>query len=161
VTITVTPTSTCANDADLNNDTMVNRGDVALLVTSYGATGAGLEASGDINCDGSIGLLDLVELQSQITPAPSPGAASAIVVTAPAVDRAVAGLDRAIERVRPRAPLAASRLEQVRDRVSQGTTSPAQASEQSVDNNRASGIRASRTARAARAHSHAIQDLFG
>ena len=139
-----------------------------MLVTSYGATGAGLEAAGDINCDGSIGLLDLVALQSQITPAPSPGAASAIVATAPTstppvdrVDRAVAGLDRAIERVRPRAPLAASRLETVRDRIQEITTGPARPSEQSADTNRASGIRASRTARAARAHSQAIEDLFG
>jgi hypothetical protein len=166
VTITVTPTSTCGFDADLDDNGSVGRGDVAILTQNYGITTGATPAQGDINCDGQIGLLDLSELQERLTPPPSPGAPSAVVATAPvstpAVDRALTGLDRAIQRVRPRATLAASRLEQVRasqEQSTTGTTSASRPSEQSAETNR--GIRASRTARTARAHSQAIQDLFG
>jgi hypothetical protein len=150
----------------LDDNGSVGRGDVAILTQNYGITTGATPAQGDINCDGQIGLLDLSELQERLTPPPSPGAPSAVVATAPvstpAVDRALTGLDRAIQRVRPRATLAASRLEQVRasqEQSTTGTTSASRPSEQSAETNR--GIRASRTARTARAHSQAIQDLFG
>jgi hypothetical protein len=161
--VTINVVASCAFDADLNDDGVVDRSDMVILIANYGTTSGATGADGDINCDGAVGLRDLHELQTRLGPvAPSPGAASAIVAAVndrPVADRAT-GLDRAIDRVRPRSPLAASRLEQVRERLSHDTGRPSQASEQPADTGRGTSIRASRTARA-RAHSQAVQELFG
>ena len=62
--LTVVYTPPVANPADLNNDTVVNAADLAILLSAWGTTGPG-----DINNSGSVDGADLAALLSAWTSA--------------------------------------------------------------------------------------------
>ncbi|MEX2186889.1 MAG: PQQ-dependent sugar dehydrogenase [Pirellulales bacterium] len=66
---------------DVNGDGVVDRGDVASLVTSFGTADESNVCMGDLNGDGSVGLPDLAMLQTHLAPiaAAGPQASSAAV----------------------------------------------------------------------------------
>jgi hypothetical protein len=158
VTLNITSTSTCTFDADLDNNGVVNRADMRILTSNYGTTAA-TAAQGDINCDGRVGVRDLVELRNRIGAAPSPAAPEAIVagVNRNAVDRVLTGLDRTVDAIGDRAPRVAARLSEVRDRISQATDNATSAGSEAADAARRV-LRATRSRLAA--HARAIGDLF-
>jgi hypothetical protein len=158
VTVNITSTTPCTvGDADLNNDLVVNKADLAILSRNYGSNAPAAD-QGDVNCDGRIGLRDLVLLRNQIvTPSPSAPDALVAAVNATAVDRVLTGLDRAINAVEDRAPRAAARLAQIRDRISDAADDAGQSGSEVRDAARRV-IRATRGRIAA--HARAIGDLF-
>jgi hypothetical protein len=89
VTINVVPgASTCTPNPDLNGVGGVNRVDFSILAANYGIRTGATAAQGDLNCDGAVGVRDLVILRNAF---PSVGSArasaSALIAQAPAVDR--------------------------------------------------------------------------
>jgi hypothetical protein len=72
----------------LNGVGGVNRVDFAILAGNYGLRIGATAAQGDLNCDGAVGVRDLVILRNAL---PSVGSArasaSALIAQAPAVDR--------------------------------------------------------------------------
>ena len=161
VTLNITSTSTCTFDADLDNDNDVDRADLRFLMGNYGMASA-TAAQGDINCDGRVGVRDLIELRNAIgsdPPGPSPAAPGALVANANgnAVDRVLAGLDRAVDAIGDRAPRATARLSEIRDRISQTADNASDSASEARDAARRV-IRATRGRLAA--HARAIGDLF-
>jgi hypothetical protein len=69
---------------DLNADGVVDVGDVAFLMASYGKSSAAKAIEGDLDGDGRIGVRDAIALRNAFTPAPAPAAAAAV-----AKDRAI------------------------------------------------------------------------
>jgi hypothetical protein len=157
VTIIVTPAS-CLFDADLDDDGDVDRRDLALLSQSYGASGAGLEGQGDINCDGAISLLDLVEWRNRQTPPPSPSASPTFTDTVEpaAVDQVLTSVTRT--------PVGGSGETSL---PIQSDTGPQRVirrvARDAIGSNDVTAIRqsASRVLRARRAHARAIDEMFG
>lgn len=106
---------------DLNSDTVVNRGDLAILIGNYGLTGTAF-AHGDVTGNGRISVADAIALRNNFTPSPSPTASAVVsrVADARAIDQAVARLEDVRSRLAARedAPRAQARVRQiVRDRV--------------------------------------------
>jgi VCBS repeat-containing protein len=152
-------TSPCtAGDADLDNNGTVNRADLAILSRNYGSTSPAAD-QGDVNCDGRIGVRDLIELRSRLSAAPSPAAPAAVVasVSVNAVDRVLAGIDRAVDAIGDRAPRATARLGVIRDQIDQSADNASHAASEARDAARRV-IRATRGRLAA--HARAIGDLF-
>jgi subtilisin-like proprotein convertase family protein len=84
--------SQCLHDRDLDNDLDVDRDDLLLLFAKFGQSATPDE--GDIDCNGSITLADVAELQSNLTP-PPPSAGAAPSAPAAAVARIRAVIDPA------------------------------------------------------------------
>jgi hypothetical protein len=85
VSLQVEPSTGPTCDAmDLNATGLIERGDIAALVSRYG--GPGSATSGDFNGDGRVGMRDLVPLRDALGEICS-GAAQAVVTRAHAVDR--------------------------------------------------------------------------
>ncbi|MEX0586518.1 MAG: Ig-like domain-containing protein, partial [Pirellulales bacterium] len=145
VTIEVTPVS-CSFDADLDNDGDVDRADLAILTASYGSSTATPE-QGDIDCDGSIGLLDLVRLRNSLTPPPppSPEASAAVIQIARPSARTVIGSGNTES---------STRLQIVRRDQQRTVAQPVSAARQP------SGT-VLRARRSAPAHDRAMDDMFG
>jgi hypothetical protein len=74
-------TSDCSTSADLNGDSWVDHTDLAMLATHYSGRTA-MSAVGDFDCDGVVGLTDVVRLRNQMDAltAPSPAATPAKTV---------------------------------------------------------------------------------
>jgi hypothetical protein len=53
---------------DLNGDGVVDRGDVASLISGFGASDDATLCMGDLDGNGAVGLADLVRLQSLLGP---------------------------------------------------------------------------------------------
>jgi hypothetical protein len=65
VTINVVPgASTCTPNPDLNGVGGVNRVDFSILAANYGIRTGATAAQGDLNCDGAVGVRDLVILRN-------------------------------------------------------------------------------------------------
>jgi hypothetical protein len=143
VTITVAP-ATCANDTDLDNDGDTDRRDLALLSQNYGATGA-FEDAGDVNCDGTVALTDLVALRNNLTPPPSPAASEPITVERPASNPVIV--------VRTDAGQPRLQLTRKQQQPSTGTSSTPLSA---VRSQSVASVRARR-----HAHDRAMDDMFG
>jgi hypothetical protein len=78
---------------DLNADGIVNAGDLAFLLASYGKVTQAKAIEGDLDGDGKIGVRDAIRLRNAFTPTPSPSSAAAIL--ARVSDRAIAEAESA------------------------------------------------------------------
>lgn len=77
-TVEITITPGCEANPDLDQNGQVGSADLAILVANLGSRAATPD-QGDLNCDGKVGLTDLVALKRQWTPrSPSASAASVI-----------------------------------------------------------------------------------
>jgi hypothetical protein len=77
--------SVCTFETDLNKDGRVDRLDVATLARHFGTTTASGSTEGDINCDGSVDLADLVRIQATMRAFAAPASS----VLAQAHDQAI------------------------------------------------------------------------
>jgi hypothetical protein len=88
VTINVVAgSSTCNASPDLNGVGGVNRTDWRILAGNYGTRTVATASQGDLDCDGAVGLSDLIILRNALTPGAARDAASAVFARAEAVDR--------------------------------------------------------------------------
>ena len=127
MTINVTPASS-GPDFDLNDDTVVDRKDLAILVHKFGNSGiaVGTANSGDLDADGKVGVKDAILLRNNITgEALSP--AAAVVVSTPAAR----GVD-AVVRTNTNVRLQARARQVARDTSSQQSVAPSTQTAQSL-----------------------------
>lgn len=83
---------------DLNGDTVVDLGDLSILVGHFGTAAGANNAVGDVDFDGRVSLTDAIQLRNGMTTGPAEASAAAAVV-AKRLEASPAAVDRAFERL--------------------------------------------------------------
>jgi hypothetical protein len=86
---------TIKSPADLNNNGVVDRGDLAILARNYGKSSGATFEEGDLNGDGRVNLYDVAIIQTSLSPATP--AASADAAVARVNDRAIGNTDERLQ----------------------------------------------------------------
>jgi subtilisin-like proprotein convertase family protein len=146
--------SQCLHDRDLDNDLDVDRDDLLILFARFGQ--AASADQGDINCDGSITLADVAELQANLTPLPPPSAPAAVVARVrTAIGPATIGpaaADRALAELPDAAPRRIAAIRSSSDAPSrQATATPGSSTAEATDHVSEPGMTQSAASRSLRA----------